>query len=121
MKQFFISMLLLALSVTLHAKEINITKSQGTTQESIVSLSPKPMEIESKQKKNIKITLTEKLDQKSIGKETMKLTYLGCQTPKLAKLKVKRDNAIDQCKNKYKNNKRFKKLCINCAKEIYQC
>ncbi|MCH9813496.1 MAG: Ig-like domain-containing protein [Epsilonproteobacteria bacterium] len=121
MRKLLTFILLLSLGITLNAKEIDITKTKGVEQEVINALTPAPMSIETKRGKNIKITFAEKLDPKSIDKDTMKLTYLGCQTPKLAKLKVKRDNAIDQCKNKYKNNKIFKKLCIKCAKEIYQC
>ncbi len=120
MQKLLTTILLLCLSTIMVAKEIDITKSKGTNQEVITSLSPEPMDDTVKRGANIKITFDKKLKAKHL-KKSIKLKYLGCQQEKESKLKQRRDKNLKRCNGKFKNNKNLKKSCKQCVREIFKC
>ena len=78
MKKILLAIVLLNLSISLNAKEIDITKSKGTNQEVITSLSPEPMDDTVKRGANIKITFDKKLKKKSTKKRHLRRSCKQC-------------------------------------------
>ncbi len=111
--------MLFSLSISLDAKEIDITKSKGTNQEVITSLYPEPMDDAVKRGANIKITFDKKLKREKIQK-SIKLKYLGCKQEKKEKLKQRRDRKLKRCNTKFKHNKHLKKSCKQCVREVFR-
>ncbi len=118
-RKSLLALVLLSLSISLQAKDIDITKSKGTKQEEIVSLSPSPMDTTVKRGANIKITFDKKLKIKHLQK-SMKLKYLGCKQAKKSKLKKQRDRRVQRCNTKFKHNKHLRKSCKQCARELFR-
>ena len=119
MKKLLTIILLFCLTSHIVAKEIDITKSKGTNQEVISSLSPEPMDDTVKRGANIKIIFDKKLKQKST-KNSIKLNYLGCKQEKKEKLKQRRDRNLKRCDSRFKN-KHLKRSCKQCVREIFRC
>lgn len=70
-------MLLMSLSIHLKAKDIDISKSKGTEQEAIISLTPEPKQINVEQSAVIKSVFNVELDSKHIKKHDIKLVNLS--------------------------------------------
>ena len=109
---------MISISTIMIAKEIDLTKSKGTNQEVITSLSPEPMDDTVKRGANIKITFDKKLKKKST-KKSIKLKYLGCKQEKEAKLKERRDENLQRCNERFKK-RHLKKSCKQCVREVFR-
>lgn len=77
MKKILVLVSLLTLSTFSFSKDININKSKGTKQTSIVSLAPTPAQIDVDQNVVIKTAFDTTLDEKHIQKNNIKLKHLS--------------------------------------------
>ncbi len=115
MKKLLTTILLFSLAVTLVAKEIDITKSRGTDQESIVSLNPEPESTIYDPSQIIEITFNKALHSKRRGKNSISLMFLGCNEDDNNKQKREHTRLRQQCEQKFIHHKKLKNMCRKCS------
>ena len=76
MNKFIITILLLGFTSSIYAKEIDITTNKGLDQEVIISLEPKPAQMDIDKDVTIKATFAIALDSKSVQKNNIKLKHI---------------------------------------------